>query len=191
MIFFFIYTNAFNSVWCNLYGYFLFYRSKTIIRKKNLSEKKPTMVNICSSLLWSFPLSFAYHLSCSLYFFLLLFWRKKLEFLRLCCLCLLFVLISNTKKRWVNINLSRLCNLPPFRLSGNVDAITFAVEKVHSQFLMFKDANEAFCLFCAWRCYARKQKEVSRISSTDSFYHVKIYDRFDCQELRKSYMENI
>lgn len=25
----------------------------------------------------------------------------------------------------------------------------------------------------AWRCYAGKQKEVSRISSTDFFYHVK------------------
>lgn len=38
---------------------------------------------------------------------------------------------------------------------------------------MFKNANEVFCLFCAWRCYVRKQKEVSRISSTDFLYHVK------------------
>lgn len=77
---------------------------------------------------------------------------------------------EDTKKRWVNRKLSGLLT---FFFFGKCRCNNISSWKTHSKLLRFKNANEVFRLFCAWRCDVRKQKEVSRISFTDLLYHVK------------------
>lgn len=59
------------------------------------------------------------------------------------------------------MNLSGLFNL--LFSSGNGDVITFAAKRAFSQFVQFKDANEAFCVLRCLKVCAKKKKKAEKI----------------------------
>ena len=93
---------------------------------------------------------------------------------------------QDTKKRWVNRNLSGLLTFFFFYLRGNVNAVTLPDEKsiLNSQCLRMQMKYSVFLVprGVMWE----NRKEVSRISFTDFLYHVKSQTGCSGQNQRKA-----